>query len=126
MKKKIGAGRQSNLARLMIMAASRTVKQNGKPYKRKYTTMEYYKKNPEAYKKKMEYEKKRRKTAEGRKNFNERRRFKRKHGLEGKMGNRDASHTKSGKIVLEKRSANRRRNGEGGRGTKKANAKKKK
>ena len=94
-----------------------------KPAKRKNPhpngTMAYYKANPEAYKKKKEYEKKRRKTAEGRRKYNEIRRFKTKHGLTGKMGNRDVSHTKSGKLVLEKRSANRRRNGEGGRAKKK-------
>jgi len=39
--------------------------------------------------------------------------------LIGKMGNRDASHTKDGRIVLENRSTNRSRNGEGGRRTKK-------
>lgn len=82
-------------------------------------TMDYYKKNPKAYAKKKRYEAKRAKTAEQRKKYNERRRFKRKHGLEGKMGNRDVSHTRSGKLVLEKRSANRARNGEGGRRIKK-------
>ena len=81
--------------------------------------MDYYKKNPKAYAKKKAYEKKRAKTAAQKKKYNERRRFKRKHGLEGKMGNRDVSHTKSGKLVLEKRSSNRARNGEGGRRIKK-------
>lgn len=88
-----------------------------KPAKRKMTTMQYYRKNPKAYRKKIEYEKRRRKTPRERERFNQRRRWKRKHGLEGKMGNRDASHTKSGKLVLENRSKNRRRNGEGGRKT---------
>ena len=59
------------------------------------------------------------KTKKAKKNFNERRRFKRKHGLEGKMGNRDVSHTRSGKLVLENRKTNRARNGEGGRRIKK-------
>jgi len=76
-------------------------------------TMDYYKKNPKAY------EKKRAKTQEVKRKYNERRRFKRKHGLEGNMGNRDVSHTSSGKLVLEKRGSNRRRNGEGGRRVKK-------
>ena len=82
-------------------------------------TMDYYKKNPKAYAKKKAYEKKRAKTQEVKRKYNERRRFKRKHGLEGKMGNRDVSHTSSGKLVLEKRGSNRRRNGEGGRRVKK-------
>ena len=82
-------------------------------------TMDYYRKNPKAYAKKKKYELKRAKTEKAKKNFNERRRFKRKHGLVGKMGNRDVSHTKSGKLVLEKRSANRRRNGENGKSRKK-------
>ena len=86
---------------------------------KKKSTMEYYRENPESYRKKIEYEKKRAKSPKQRKNYNERKRFKRKHGLIGKMGNRDASHTKDGRIVLEKRSTNRSRNGEGGRKTKK-------
>ena len=93
------------------MAASK------KPAKRKMTTMQYYKKNPKAYAKKKAYEAARRKTKRERDRYNERRRFKRKHGLEGKMGNRDVSHTKDGRLVLENRSTNRRRNGEGGRKT---------
>lgn len=88
-----------------------------KPAKRRMTTMQYYKKNPKAYAKKKAYEARRRKTPRERERYNERRRFRRKHGLEGKMGNRDVSHTKSGKLVLENRSTNRSRNGEGGRRT---------
>ena len=82
---------------------------------KKRNTMDYYKANPEAYKKKIEYEAKRRKTDRERERFNERRREKRRLGLEGKMGNRDMSHTRDGKLVLENRSKNRARNGEGGR-----------
>ena len=81
----------------------------------KRKTMDFYKKNPEAYKKKIEYENKRRKTARERERYNERRRERRRRGLEGKMGNRDISHTKDGRLVLEHRSKNRARNGEGGR-----------
>lgn len=79
--------------------------------------MDYYKANPEAYAKKKAYEAERRKTDRERERYNERRRFRRKHGLEGKMGNRDVSHTKDGRLVLEHRSTNRARNGEGGRRT---------
>lgn len=78
--------------------------------KKKWNTMAYYKSHPEAYKKKKEYEMKRSKLKKVRDKFNERRR-----GLEGKMGNRDMSHTKSGKLVLEHRSKNRSRNGENGK-----------
>jgi hypothetical protein len=81
--------------------------------------MAYYRQNPEAYAKKKKYEAKRAKDPKQKKKYNERRRFKRKHGLEGRMGSRDVSHTKSGKLVLEKRSTNRARNGEGGRRVKK-------
>ena len=84
---------------------------------KKRNTMDYYKKNPEAYKKKIAYEARRRKTERERERFNERRREKRRLGLEGKMGNRDMSHTKDGRLVLEHRSKNRARNGEGGRRT---------
>jgi hypothetical protein len=84
---------------------------------KKRNTMDFYKKNPEAYKKKKEYEADRRKTDRERERYNERRRARRKLGLEGKMGNRDMSHTKDGKLVLENRSKNRSRNGEGGKGT---------
>jgi hypothetical protein len=84
---------------------------------RKRSTMDYYKANPEAYAKKKAYEAERRKTDRERERYNERRRFRRKHGLEGKMGNRDVSHTKDGRLVLEHRSTNRARNGEGGRRT---------
>lgn len=84
---------------------------------KKRSTMDYYKKHPEAYKKKIEYEERRRKTDRERERYNERRRERRRRGLEGKMGDRDISHTKDGRLVLEKRSKNRARNGEGGRRT---------
>ena len=82
-------------------------------------TMDYYKKNPKAYAKKKEYEAKNAKKEKNKKKYNERRRFKRKNGLEGKMGKKDVSHTRSGRLVLEDRRANRARNGERGRRTKK-------
>jgi hypothetical protein len=84
---------------------------------KKRNTMDYYKKNPEAYEKKKQYEADRRKTDRERERYNERRRKKRAMGLEGRMGNRDMSHTKDGRLVLENRSKNRARNGEGGRRT---------
>ena len=58
----------------------------------KRSTMDYYKANPEAYKKKIAYETRRRKLKKVKDAYNERRRFKRKNGIEGKMGNRDVSH----------------------------------
>jgi len=81
--------------------------------------MDYYKANPEAYKKKIDYETKRRKLKKVKDAYNERRRFKRKKGIEGKMGNNDVSHTKSGKLVLENKHTNRKRNGENGKSVKK-------
>ena len=84
---------------------------------KKRSTMDYYKSHPEAYAKKKAYEADRRKTDRERARYNERRRFRRAHGLEGKMGNRDVSHTRDGKLVLENRSTNRARNGEGSRRT---------
>lgn len=84
-----------------------------KPKKR--NTMDYYRKNPRAYAKKKAYELRRSKLKKVRDKFNERRREKRRRGLEGKMGNRDMSHTKDGRLVLENRSKNRARNGEGKR-----------
>ena len=100
-----------------VKAAKPTKSKTKNPHKN--GTMDYYRKNPKAYAKKKAYEKRRAKEPAQKRKFNERRRFKRKHGLMGKMGNRDASHTRSGKIVLEKRSSNRARNGEGGRRIKK-------
>jgi hypothetical protein len=85
--------------------------------KKKKSTMDYYRENPESYEKKKEYEAKRRKTDRERERYNERRRERRRRGLEGKMGSRDISHTRDGKLVLENRSKNRSRNGEGGRRT---------
>lgn len=84
---------------------------------KKRNTMDFYKKNPEAYAKKIKYEMERQKDPEVRKKRNEIKRAKRARGLEGKMGNRDMSHTKDGRLVLEHRSKNRSRNGEGGRRT---------
>lgn len=93
--------------------------QKKKPARRKPSTMDYYKANPEAYKKKIAYETKRRKLKKVKDAYNERRRFKRKKGIEGKMGNKDVSHTKSGKLVLENKITNRKRNGENGKSVKK-------
>lgn len=83
-------------------------------------TMDYYRKNPKAYAKKKRYEMDRQKNNEDVKRKRlERKRWKYAKGLTGKMGNKDASHTKDGRLVLEDRGKNRRRNGEGGRRTKK-------
>lgn len=82
---------------------------------KKRSTMDYYKKNPKAYAKKKEYELERQKDPKIKRKRNEIAKAKRARGLEGKMGNRDMSHTKDGRLVVEHRSKNRARNGEGGR-----------
>ena len=86
---------------------------------KKRSTAAFYRKNRESYEKKKAYDKKFQKGAEYKKKAAERKRFKRKIGKLGKMGNMDASHTKSGRIVLEHRSKNRARQGAGGKPKKK-------
>ncbi len=81
---------------------------------------EYYKKNPEARKKKAEYDKKYHSTPE-RKKYRadlQRERRKRKRNGENLKG-KDISHTKSGGYTTENRSKNRARQGANGKSTKK-------
>lgn len=78
-------------------------------------TSRYYAANPEAAEKRREYQRKRNKTAENKKYRAECNAARKKLGLK-KGDGKDASHTKSGKIVAEKRSTNRARNGSGSRG----------
>jgi hypothetical protein len=84
-------------------------------------TSEYYKKNPEARKKRNAYQKEYNARPEERKRRSELNKEGRKRGVYGKreqMGV-DVSHTKSGGTVLENRSKNRARNGSNGKSTKK-------
>lgn len=81
-------------------------------------TAEYYKKNPEARKKKAAYDKKYHSSPSRRKYRRELAQERRKRGIMGK-GGKDVSHTKSGGYTLESRSKNRARNGAGGKASKK-------
>ena len=81
-------------------------------------TSRYYASNPEAAEKRREYQRKRNKTAENKKYRAECNSARKKLGLK-KGDGMVASHTKSGKIVAEKRSANRARNGSNKKSTKK-------
>jgi hypothetical protein len=76
---------------------------------------EYYKKNPEARKKKQAYDKKYHDTPARRKYRADLARERRKRGIMGK-GGKDVSHTKGGGYKLESRAKNRARNGHGKNG----------
>ena len=78
----------------------------------------YYAKNPKARAKKNAAQRKRNKTAANKAYRAELNAARRKDGNYGK-GGKDYSHTKSGRIVRESASANRARNGSGGKSTKK-------
>ena len=84
----------------------------------KRKTSDYYKKNPEARKKKQAYDKKFNAKPAEKKKRAELAKERRKRGVMGK-GGKDMSHAKSGKIVPEARSKNRARNGANGKSTKK-------
>lgn len=79
---------------------------------------EYYKKNPEARKKKAEYDKKYHSTPERKKYRADLAKKRRAKGVMGK-GGKDVSHTKGGGTTMESRSKNRARNGANGKTTKK-------
>jgi hypothetical protein len=78
----------------------------------------YYRKNSEAYAKKLAYDTKENKSPTDKKYRAELADARRKRGMMGKGGS-DLSHTKSGRLVKESPSKNRARNGAGGRPTKK-------
>ena len=77
-------------------------------------TATYYKNNPKARQRKSAYDTKYHDTPARRKYRAKLARARRAKGVMGK-GGKDVSHTKSGKLVLESRSANRARQGSGGR-----------
>ncbi len=79
---------------------------------------EYYRKNPEAKKKKLAYAKKRNAEPGQKKYRAELARERRKRGIYGK-GGPDVSHTKGGGTTLEDKRKNRARNGANGKSTKK-------
>ena len=77
----------------------------------------YYAKNKEANKKKLAYMKEYASSDKQKKYRAELNKANRKLGSK-KGDGKDASHTKSGKIVLENQKTNRQRNGSGGKSTK--------
>ena len=85
----------------------------------KSPSAKYYQNNPEAKAKKKAYDKKYHSTPERRKYRAELNRANKKAGTYGNKDGSDMSHTKSGRLVKEKASKNRARNGSGGGSTKK-------
>jgi len=79
---------------------------------------DYYKKNPEARKKKQEYSKKYNAQPAQKKYRAELAKERRKRGIMGKGGS-DVSHTKGGGTTLESPRKNRARQGANGKSTKK-------
>jgi hypothetical protein len=79
----------------------------------------YFQENPEARAKKNAYNKAYH-SSEERKNYRESlNKANRQDGTYGNGDGKDKSHTKSGKLVSEKASSNRARNGKGGKSSKK-------
>jgi len=78
-------------------------------------TAEYYKKNPEARKKKAAYDKKYNSSTSRKKYRAELARERRARGIMGK-GGKDVSHAAGGGYKLESKSKNRARNGHGKNG----------
>jgi len=94
--------------------------------KRKRSTADFYKSNPESYKKKLAYDKKRNATKKAKKYRAELGKERRARGIMGK-GGPDVSHVAGGGFKLENSSRNRARNGHGkngrlanGKGTRKS------
>ena len=85
------------------------------PKKRKRSTADFYKSNPESYRKKLAYDKKRNSKPERKKYRAELAKERRARGIMGK-GGPDVSHAKGGKFKLENASKNRARNGHGKNG----------
>lgn len=80
---------------------------------------EYYKKNPEARKKKNAYNKKYHATPERRKYRSELNKENRRRGTYGNGDGKDVSHKKGGGTTVERASTNRARQGAGGKAKKK-------
>lgn len=83
--------------------------------KKRKSTADYYRENPEAYKKKLAYDKARNASPEKKKYRAELARERRARGIMGK-GGPDVSHTAGGGFKLENPSKNRARNGHGNNG----------
>jgi hypothetical protein len=85
----------------------------------KSKSAKYYANNAEAAEKKAQYDKSYHSTDERKKYRASLNRANRKAGTYGNGDGRDMSHTKSGKMVKEKQSSNRARNGHNGKSSKK-------
>jgi hypothetical protein len=85
----------------------------------KSKSAKYYASNPEAKEKKTEYDIKYHSTEERKTYRASLNRANRKAGTYGNGDGKDMSHTKSGKMVKEKQSSNRGRNGHNGKSSKK-------
>ena len=83
--------------------------------KKKRKTADFYKSNPEAYKKKLAYDKKYNSRPGKKKYRAELAKERRARGIMGK-GGKDVSHAKGGRFKLESPSKNRARNGHGKNG----------
>lgn len=82
---------------------------------KKRKTADFYKSNPESYRKKLAYDKKRNAKPSRKKYRAELAKERRARGIMGK-GGPDVSHAKGGKFKLENSSKNRARNGHGKNG----------
>ena len=85
----------------------------------KSKSAKYYASNPDARKKKNEYNSKYHSSEERKEYRSELNKANRKAGTYGNGDGKDMSHTKSGKLVKERQSSNRARNGHGGKPSKK-------
>jgi hypothetical protein len=83
--------------------------------KGKSESAKYFQSHPEAKKKKNDYNKEYHSSPERKKYRASLNAENRKSGTYGNKDNKDKSHTKRGVIVNEKQSANRARNGKGGK-----------
>ena len=84
----------------------------------KSKSAKYYSENPKAREKKNSYQKEYNKTDEAKKHRADCNKARKELGLK-KGDPRDASHTKSGKVVAEHKKINRARNGANNKSTKK-------
>ena len=85
----------------------------------KSKSAKYYASNPEARKKKKAYDTKYHSSSKRRKYRSDLNKANRKAGTYGNGDGKDMSHTKKGKLVREKASKNRARNGANGKSAKK-------
>lgn len=85
----------------------------------KSDSAKYFASHPEARRKKNEYNTRYHSTTERKHYREELNKVNRRHNDAGYGDGKDLSHTKSGKLVKESRSANRARNGKNGKSSKK-------